>query len=208
MAERVVHAVVTQYEGYGFGLTSPQLPSFVGGFDAPESPFDEIVARLLHEAGAPAEFTLKLHFQRMFERDDRRWFIRVEEDRLPSRAHARSSAAGHLMELLDQTLEPVDEARRDATGDPIFVVALETDSVAWVEDQLENDDWVMVVVDTPDNAIAIFPLGRVKDLPQGRSRLPRTMSVGELIAGIDFDVVEGNFTLSARESAKPVLVSA
>lgn len=204
MAEREMHAILSFYEGFGFGLTSPQFPGFAGGFDQSESPLNETVLALLRDAGAPSDFMLRLHVQRDFERKDRRWAVRVQEDWLPRLAEARRAAADHLMELLSQTPEPIDDARRDATGDPVFLVALESDTVGWVEDQLEDDDWVMVVVDTPGD-LSVFPLGRVGNLPDGQATIPPSTTIGELMAGISFAEVHG-VEFSAREAAVPVLV--
>lgn len=135
-----IHAIVTVYPEYGLSLTSPQIPGMFYDLVAPVSMQD--LAEILQEAGAPTEFQIYRHTQVYQSREGRVWMVRCMDEPRGAREATRRT----LESLLDATPRPIDQAKVADTGEATFVVALPTDTVRWLGDQLFPGDSVTVAM--------------------------------------------------------------
>lgn len=172
-----IHVIITDYEDFGWSVTSPQLPELVGGRETLID-LQRDLREILAFGGAPETFDAKIHSQRVWVAPNgTEVLLRAAQDPHSSERDLvlrRVQAGAHEEPgLIQQPATP--------TGEVVLVACMPTDRVGWVADQIGLDKVVVIVVAVDDNLIFVSPLGLA-----GTTTLPAD-SMTLLDAGLDFD---------------------
>lgn len=174
-----VHAIVSRYDADAFGLSSPQAPALFAGSDSEKSYRTEDIPRLLAEAGLSGDYTLQVHRQSYHQAEDREWFIRVKVERPDDKpAPSRLSTWQGLVALLEEIPTPIDAARKNSTGEVLFIVCELDDTIGWVSDQLVDGETAALV--TPVGSDGLWVLDVHKGDQDGGRRVDDSTTLREL----------------------------
>ncbi len=174
-----VHAIVSRYDTNAYGLISPQVPALFAGSDSPGAYETERIPALLAESGLEDNYQLQVHRQTYEQFEDREWFMRVKVDRpfdVPSASRRHTWEA--LERLLEETPEPIDNARPNSTGEVIFIICELDDTIGWVSEQLLEGETAALV--TPVGAEELWVLDVHKGVTEGAERLDDSVTLREL----------------------------
>lgn len=181
MGDPRIHVILTRYPSGGFGVSSPQLPELVAGFDTEQELEDELLS-ILTFGGAPKEYQLEKHYQEYSTSAGREWFVRTAHDlKLKDRATTLRS----FVSLIHITPDPIDRATKSTTGEATFVIAVPDDTVGWLAEQLTFGCALTVVV-RDGRSLTTFDLltdDLTGGLPTIKADPERT--VGEILAMVE-----------------------
>jgi hypothetical protein len=142
-----VNVLLTDYGEFGWGISSPQLPGFIGG-RATQEELRQDLPELLSFAGVDTDQDdVRLHLERhLVLVNGEELTVRVatgekDEDQRASVANTLVSA----LRVSSQVSQMLDVPRRP-TGEVLFVCATPYDTIGWIIGQLENDDAACVVL--------------------------------------------------------------
>lgn len=136
---RYLHLVCTEDPGYGWTLTSPQVPGLIYGrptLEAFLAGLDDVLAF----AEAP-DLPRRMHYQvRRAMPNDVDVMFRLDQLDLDRRADL--AARLESMMRADPEVLAANTAlrRRSSTGEVIAIMTLATDSIGWLEDQVAAAD--------------------------------------------------------------------
>ena len=165
-----MHAVITNYPGFGSNLTCPQLPGLF--WDVPDRGFgQDEVARVFHEVGVQPDYQLYLHRQIYQAQEGREWFVRCSESQFVQRRPTLRT----LESLLAATPRPIDQSSKPDTDEALFIVVLASDRVRWVAEQLASGDAATIALLEPDG-IALLNVSQASDGAPNRVEPDLTMA--------------------------------
>lgn len=141
-----LHLVATNEREYGWSLTSPQLPGFVYGRPNREE-FDADLEEALEFAGAPDCPRVLHEVERVRTPEDVDLLIRIARDRhVLERRRTAKLLLGALQDPQQRTgPDGLTSGPRLPTGEILFVIALPSDRLGWVYDQLGDRDTIVRV---------------------------------------------------------------
>lgn len=142
-----VHVVLTDYGEFGWGISSPQVPGFIGGRDTAEvltRDMGELLALAGIEKGST---TLSIHHEKhlvMSTGDE--IIIRVAKDEKYERRFELAQRFLAGISVVEQ-LSSMLEAPQRSTGEVLFICTEQDDTIGWVAEQLEREDVACLVLE-------------------------------------------------------------
>lgn len=125
------HVVLTDHGTFGWGITSPQLPELVGGYNS-YAELQDALPRLLTFGGLELEGRAERHIQRYLEVSNREVALRVAQD---ARVAERAEAAGEVSRRLHGPVDFPMDAVTTRAGDVLILACVPSDSLRWVLEQ-------------------------------------------------------------------------
>lgn len=173
-----IHLLLTNYGPLAFGVSSPQVPALVAGFDRQPDSIEEVLS-LLRSAGAPDAFDLVVHRQEYHEQGGREWFVRIYQDPRDS-GGIRLRTLRELEAVLQATPAPVDFTAKSPTGEAIFVIVKGDDRLGWLDDQMWPGDAVTLVLEEGDGLVMLPVVSEATKSKTDRPTARRAMTVQDL----------------------------
>lgn len=134
-----IHVLLTDYDRFGWGISSPQLPELIGGRDT----YEELVAdlnQLLEFGGAKPDAPRVIHHQKYIElANGDELMVRMAQD---GKAEDRLRVGMHLATAMGVAAQLTDmlKAPRRPTGEVLFICVEPDDTLGWVSTQLNQQD--------------------------------------------------------------------
>lgn len=143
-----VHAVLTDYGQFGWGLTSPQLPGLVGGAATLEELDDNLFETLVGAGMDRKNGSVYEYEQRVFEIDDDVFIVRVKRDGIEQeRKRVAMDAVRHLEEYSDLR----GNAAKNDLDDAIVIATVGNDRVSDVLKSLRVGEPATLAMDDPES---------------------------------------------------------
>lgn len=161
---KTIHVIVRFHEK-GVYATSPQVPGLAMGRDSFEDVEAEIVEAIRFSSDDPIEYhqaIIQWHFEEMHTIGDHEVVIRGAQDsRWADRDMLRRRLLGSLSDETQATFLDFDT---NPLGEIVYVLAIGTDSLAWVNNQMRpSGDNVVLVVGLDERRIRGIGVGRTPD---------------------------------------------
>jgi len=134
----------SDYGTFGWGVSSPDLPSLVGGASSRDEFSDDAVFDLARAAGLDDGGSVQIYAQMVFECDDQVVVVRACED------YFIGDRARHVVEVRNHVSSDPElraYAPPSSLGDLVFVAALPGDSIRSVIESLEVGEPTTVAVE-------------------------------------------------------------
>lgn len=137
----------SDYGTFGWGVSSPDLPSLTGGAAKRQEISDEELFSLAVASGLSPNGSVDIYAQMVFEVDGLVFIVRTRED------YAMEARTEHLLQVCAHiTKDPAlrEYAPASTIGDVIFVAALPSDSIATVIAAMEDGEPTTVAIGRTD----------------------------------------------------------
>lgn len=125
--------ILTQYEGFGWGITSPELPGLVGGRDSLEE-LQRDALDIAKFAGLDDDGQINIWFQSALEVEGSYFFVRVKNDYYLDQ---RAQIAENTEHDLAVSAGCRNYVGKDSLGDAVVIVGLPHETVNYLTETIE-----------------------------------------------------------------------
>lgn len=152
-----LHLVFTDYEQFGFSLSSPQIPDLTAGRDS-AAELQSDLPRILEFAGAAEGFERTwLHEQKVaFSPDGTEYLVRF----CAEQSEDRHDAAARILNGIDKGLVSRNTSRQPqlVTTERLIITTIDDDCLGWCFDQLWPGEGATLQGDAGDEMMYSVPI--------------------------------------------------